>query len=127
MDRERNRHLPQDDHGLSGSLGSGVDTALPMRGESLWRTPAPDAVVWREWEGEMVVYNHLTGNTHHLNALGGMVLSSLLRHPGGIALSALVHAIADDVGMAPDPELRSGVERALSELAELRLASPRPP
>ena len=44
-----------------------------------WRPLRPDALCWREWDDEFVVYNDDTGSTHHLNALGGEVMLALIR------------------------------------------------
>ena len=88
-----------------------------------WRPLAPDALVSRTWDDELVVYNDVTGSTHHLNVLGRAVMQKLLSHPSGIAVSALVRGIADDARTAADGELAEAVERALADLAELRLAA----
>lgn len=94
--------------------------------ESTWRPLAPDALASRTWDDELVVYNEVTGSTHHLSVLARAVMMTLLSHPSGIAVSALVRGIADDAGTTPDDELANAVERTLAHLAELRLAAPVP-
>jgi PqqD family protein of HPr-rel-A system len=89
---------------------------------TVWRAYAPDALASRSWDDELVVYNDVTGSTHHLSVLGSAVMKTLLEHPSGIALGALVRVIADEAGTAGDRELRDAVERALEDLAALRLA-----
>lgn len=88
-----------------------------------WRAPEPHAVAWREWDDEFVVYNHATGSTHQLSALGGEVLLALLRRPSGIDVPDLVREIADRVEPAESTDLGAEIERALAELAALRLAA----
>ena len=88
-----------------------------------WRAFAPDALASRSWDDELVVYNDVTGSTHHLDVLGRAVMQQLLSHPSGIAVSALVRGIADDAGTAADDELADAVERTLAELAGLRLVA----
>jgi len=95
-----------------------------MNRDPFWRALAPDALASRSWDDEFVVYNDVTGNTHHLSVLGRAVMTMLLSHPSGIALTALVLGIADDAGIAADDELVEAVERTLGHLAELRLAAP---
>ena len=85
---------------------------------------AVDALASRTWDDELVVYNEVTGSTHHLSVLGRAVMTTLLSHPSGIAASALVRGIADDAGTAADDELADAVLRTLAHLAELRLATP---
>jgi len=90
---------------------------------SPWRISAPQRLAWREWDGEIVVYNDLTGSTHHLGTLGSAVLSTLIQHPAPLAASALVDTIAQAFEVAADTPLQREIERALIELAELRLAT----
>jgi len=94
-----------------------------MSGVVLWRVLAPEATVTREWHGEAVLYNEATGSTHHLNVLGRFVMATLLEHPSGIALTALVHRIADDAEDIADGELHAAVEHTLATLADLGLAT----
>lgn len=93
-----------------------------MDHEATWRAFAPDALASRGWDDELVVYNDVTGSTHHLSVLGSAVMKTLLQHPSGISLTDLVRDIAGDPGSVGDGEIREAVERALAHLAELRLA-----
>jgi PqqD family protein of HPr-rel-A system len=87
----------------------------------VWRLAA-DAIEAREWDGEVVLYNEITGSTHQLSVLASLVMRTLLEHPSGIALNALVRRIADRAGDSVDDDLRAGVEHTLATLADLRLA-----
>ena len=82
----------------------------------------PDAVCWREWDDEFVLFNDETGNTHHLSALGGEVLLTLLRYPLGVDSDALIAEVATRVEAPDNVDLAAEIERALHQLAELRLA-----
>lgn len=77
----------------------------------------------REWDDEFVVYNDATGSTHHLTALGGDVLQTLLSHPSGIDARALVDILAKRIEVAPGVSLVVEVEAVLGKLRELDLAS----
>ena len=90
--------------------------------KSFWEIRAPPALAWRAWDGEIVVYNELTGSTHHLGALGSAVLSLLIRHPAPVEMSALLDAVAENFEVPADTPLQPEIERALIELARLGLA-----
>lgn len=94
-----------------------------MNSDPFWRLIAPDALASRSWDDEIVIYNDVTGDTHHLSVLGHAVIMMLASHPSGIALAALVRGIADDAGTSADGELVEAVERTLAHLAESRLAT----
>jgi PqqD family protein of HPr-rel-A system len=85
----------------------------------LWRAAASDALAWREWDDELVVYNELTGNTHHLNAFGSIVLLTLVANPAGLDIATLMHAIEARVELEPGTSLEA--ENALMQLAALQL------
>lgn len=87
-----------------------------------WRPFATDAVTARTFDDELVVYNEVTGSTHHLSVLGRLVMLAVLAHPCGIALQALVRRVAEDGGVGVD-ELAQAVERTLVELSELTLVA----
>jgi PqqD family protein of HPr-rel-A system len=89
---------------------------------SLWTGPAPHAVAWREWDGEIVLYDDATGDTHHLDALGGEVLLTLMAHPHGIAITEIVRDIGDRMDDRYEMRLASQLERAMARLAEVGLA-----
>jgi PqqD family protein of HPr-rel-A system len=108
--------IPEDDDELAPGSLHGYR-------EPMWAIQAPDALAWREWDGEIVVYNGLTGSTHHLGAFGSAVLSVLIRHAAPITMSALVKTMADALEVPADTPVEGGIERALAELAELRLAT----
>lgn len=92
-----------------------------MNRDPAWRPVAPDAIASRLWDDELVVYNDVTGSTHHLSVLGSDVMRTLLEHPAGMALVALVDRIANAAGTGADRQLSNAIERTLADLAQLRL------
>ena len=42
-------------------------------------------LVWREWDGEFLVYSAASGQTHNLNFLAGEALRSLEAEPGSVS------------------------------------------
>lgn len=94
-----------------------------MSRDVIWRALDAQAIDSRAWNGESVLYNDVTGSTHQLSVLGSAVMATLLEHPSGIPLTALVRRTADTAGDVADDELRAAVEHTLAALAELRLAA----
>jgi PqqD family protein of HPr-rel-A system len=95
-----------------------------VNGNRTWRALAPEAIASRTFDDELVLYNDVTGSTHHLSVLGRSVMLAVLAHPCGVALDALVRRVADDSGIDADDALAQSVERTLAELSELRLVTP---
>jgi PqqD family protein of HPr-rel-A system len=94
-----------------------------MDPEIRWRPLRPQALAWREWDDEFVVFNDDTGSTHHLNALGGEVMLALLRHPDGIGVTGLVRDLEQRFETSADIELAAEIEHTLSQLATLEIAA----
>jgi PqqD family protein of HPr-rel-A system len=93
-----------------------------MDHEMRWQPLRAQALCWREWDDEFVVFNDDTGSTHHLNALGGEVMLALLRHPDGVGVADLVQDLETRFETAGDVELSSEIEHALRQLATLEIA-----
>ena len=96
-----------------------------MNGEIRWQPLRPQALCWREWDDEFVVFNDDTGSTHHLNALGGEVMLALLRHPEGIGLGDLVRDLEPGFETADNVQLSAEIEHTLAQLATLEIAASR--
>jgi PqqD family protein of HPr-rel-A system len=96
-----------------------------MNRQTRWQPSRPQALCWREWDDEFVVFNDDTGSTHHLNALGGEVMLALLRHPDGIGVGDLVRDLESRFETDGDVELSSEIEHVLTQLATLEIAASR--
>lgn len=88
----------------------------------VWRVQ-PQALTCRVWDGELVVHNDATGNTHHIASLGAAIVLALLEQPAGLQISELTSSVqratvSKDASATP-PE----IERTLNELADLELVS----
>jgi len=93
-----------------------------MQDDSKWYPVGPDAVVWREWDREVVLYNDATGDTHHLDQLGAGVMLSLLRHPRGVDTHTLLQETRARLG-GDMPEPAVDLEPVLAGLVMLKLAA----
>ena len=91
-----------------------------------WRTVPVDALVWRQWNDEVVVRNECTGSTHLLASLAGSVLKLLVASGTGLTVGELETGLRDSL---PDDLSRAGasVEEVLEEFRRLGLAEPETP
>lgn len=80
-------------------------------------------VCWREWEGELVVFNDLTGNTHLLNPLAGLVLRRLAESGAARSVAELTDSIGQSEAIEPDSALIEAVEVVLVDLERFGLAA----
>jgi PqqD family protein of HPr-rel-A system len=82
----------------------------------------PDGLLSRAWEGEMVVYNDHSGETHHLDALAGEVFESLREVPG--SAYELTERIAASIGLEASKDLGDTVAEILHRFEVHGLAEP---
>ena len=84
--------------------------------------PDVNALVWRMWEDEFLVYNTTSGQTHHLNLLAGEALRSLeAKAADG---RELVRRLADEFEIPEDSPPLQMIDRLIRELDELGLIAP---
>jgi PqqD family protein of HPr-rel-A system len=95
-----------------------MSTLSPAPG---WRSVPPDAIVWREWDGELVVRNEVTGSSHLLAPLAGTVLQALLAADAGLSVEAIVARVNEELDPAA-PASYGAVEEVLAEFRRLGLA-----
>lgn len=89
-----------------------------------WRSVAPDAIVWREWDGEYVVRNERSGSSHLLGPLAGSVLQMLLEAEGALSVQAIAAGLDDPQGATVDADRCAAIDEVLSEFHRLDLAQP---
>jgi PqqD family protein of HPr-rel-A system len=84
----------------------------------MWRVVPGQSLAFREWDGEAVVYNDLSGNTHLLD--GGAVEVLLALRSAPLDAATLAARLADrfDTG---DDALAAAIEDMLTDLAGLDL------
>ena len=96
-----------------------------------WRSVAPDAIVWREWDGEFVVRNERSGSSHLLGPLAGRVLQIFLDAKGGLRVADIAVKLAaewpNEFGPTADAsDVDAAIEAVLAEFHRLGLAEPEP-
>ena len=89
-----------------------------------WRCVPPDAIVWREWDGEVVVRNECSGSSHLLGPLAGRVLQILLEADGALSVGAIAARLGDPPAAVGDSDWYAAIDEVLSEFHRLELALP---
>jgi PqqD family protein of HPr-rel-A system len=89
----------------------------------MWRVVPGQSLVFREWDGEAVLYNDLSGNTHLLDGGAIEVLQAL--GPGPADAATLAARLAGRFEADAD-ELSAVIEDMLAGLAGLDLVEPFP-
>lgn len=92
-----------------------------MEDTRLRRIVAPDSIAMQEWDDELVVYNDLDGNTHHLAPVGGKVLRALIEKPAGLNANELIARVGTLIGIDEADVLAPAVDDALDELTRIGL------
>lgn len=87
-----------------------------------WRSVPRDAVALREFDGEFVVRNESTGNSHLLGLLAGRVLVVLLDARGSLDAAEIASHLDTTVSPVETGEAYDAVEEVLAEFCRLGLA-----
>jgi PqqD family protein of HPr-rel-A system len=87
-----------------------------------WRLVPADSLCWREWDGEIVVFNDLTGNTHLLNPLAGLVWTRLVESRAMFSAAELTESIGQSEAIEQDVALIEAIGEVLDDLERLGLA-----
>ena len=85
----------------------------------MWKVSGAGKLRWRCWDGEYVVFNPLTGDTHLLDVVAGGVLMDILAGPATV--NELIGRAAEFLDVESDQALSSHVENILQRLDELGL------
>ena len=86
---------------------------------AVWRLSVTSALPFRFWDGEIVVYNPLSGDTHMLDVLTSELLRVLMGGPADVA--ALRRATAVFLDVPDNEQVAQHVGQALASLDELGL------
>ncbi len=89
----------------------------------MWQVVPGQLLAFREWEGEAVLYNDLSGSTHLLDGAAVDLLCALRERPAGGAV--LASQLADRFGAdADDAGFLAEIDEMLAALARLDLVEP---
>jgi PqqD family protein of HPr-rel-A system len=84
-----------------------------------WRTIRDDALIFRAWDDEVVIYNALSGDTHVIDATAAQILQALQQSPSDV--QTLAQLLAVQLQCEPGDELNRDIESVLSDMAALSL------
>lgn len=84
-----------------------------------WQAISSPVLHLRAWEDELVVYNSLSGDTHLLEPLAGLVFTQLRHAPSDE--TSLVESLCQAQRTEPDAELSLQVRQILADLHTLAL------
>jgi PqqD family protein of HPr-rel-A system len=87
-----------------------------------WKIGDASKLCWRIWDGECVVFDSRSGETHLLNPLAVEVLQTLEQGPADG--SHLTRLIASTFALEAEPDLARAVDEVLTRLDELGLTEP---
>jgi PqqD family protein of HPr-rel-A system len=91
----------------------------------MWRVVPGQSLVFREWDGEAVLYNDLSGNTHLLDGGAVDVLLALRAQP--LDAATLAARLADRFDADADADaLPAAIADMLTDLARLDLVESLP-
>ena len=80
------------------------------------------AIALRQWDGEFVVRNERTGNSHLLGPLAGRVLGVLLEAGDSLDAAEIAARLAPSASSVEANEAQDDVEDVLAEFRRLGLA-----
>ena len=87
-----------------------------------WHAVPDHALAWRDWGGEVVVFNQATGSTHLLGGFAAEVLLRLGATKDGATVDMLAARLTDDPSLAADGQWIDAIAGALCDFARLGLA-----
>ena len=91
--------------------------------ESVWRIAARQDILWRNWDGDYVVFGSLSGETHILDIVSGKALERIMERPSSVP--EIRSDIADFLEVENDEELASAVAKILQRLEDAALIEPK--
>ena len=87
--------------------------------QNIWRIPADQKILWRHWEGDYVIFNSLSGETHILDIVSGKVLKRIMNGPS--TTEDIRSEIGDFLEVRNDSELARAVDKILNGLEDTGL------
>ena len=95
-----------------------------MNKSDKWRVTVGCDLLWRFWDGEFVVFNTGSGDTHVLDAFSGEVLKSIQQQPASAAEIAI--CLADSLALTLEEVPLERITEVLTEFHTLGLIEPVP-
>jgi PqqD family protein of HPr-rel-A system len=87
-----------------------------------WRLLGEEPPRYRNWDGDYVIFNSFSGQTHYLDIVTGRVFERLMLGPS--SREELRCEIADFLDLEDDHQVANMISRILGELEEVGLIEP---
>lgn len=84
-----------------------------------WRTVGGNALHLKSWDGELVVYNALSGDLHVLDDQAAQILQALQQTPSDVL--SLTQRLAEQWQCEPSDDLQREIEMTMSDMQALAL------
>jgi PqqD family protein of HPr-rel-A system len=85
----------------------------------LYRLATENGLVWRSWDGEIVVLNEASGDTHRLDLVASAAFEVLLDAPADA--QTLTRRVIEELGAVDEQRIASSIETVLGKFDELGL------
>ena len=95
------------------------DGNIEFQSQCIWRIPTDQEILWRCWEGDYVIFNSLSGETHILDITGGKVLRRIMNRPS--TTEDIRSEIGDFLEVRNNAELACAVDKILHSLEDAGL------
>ena len=89
------------------------------RNREIWRVSSGNDIAIRYWDGDFVVFNSLSGETHLLDIVSGKVLSRIMEGPA--SPFEIQSEIADFLDVENQQDLTNAIEEILNRLEDAGL------
>jgi hypothetical protein len=81
----------------------------------IYRLAIENGLVWRAWDGEIVVLNEASGDTHRLDLFASAAFEALLEAPADAL--GLTRRVAEELGVAVDARVDGAGAAAIAKFA----------
>ena len=85
-----------------------------MHDAERWAIAEPSELAWREWEGEIVLYDCRAGDVHRLEGVAAELFDTLLAGPAD--LESLIAQVSTALAIERSAELAGAIESAVRDL-----------
>lgn len=87
---------------------------------SVWKVTALGSLHWLDWDGQHLVFDEASGDTHLMDEVGAAVFYCLQQSAGRNEID-LLHEVARLLDIPPDDHLLDQLQEILQRFARFRL------
>jgi PqqD family protein of HPr-rel-A system len=107
------------------TVGPGQPSDPSIASRPVWRIAAETPLSWRAWDGDYVVFDPATGQTHLLDVLAAETLKALAQAPA--TRDELIERLAASADLPKDGSLAELVRSLIARFDALGLIEPLAP